>query len=115
MRIGADSGGTFTDVVGTDGRVLKVPSTPADPGDAVRGGVAALVPDGPELLAHGTTVATNALLERRGARVALYCTAGFADVIEIARQDRPSLYDPWAQRPEPLVARADRLEVDERV
>ena len=115
VRIGADSGGTFTDVVGTDGRVLKVPSTPADPGDAVRGGVAALVPDGPELLAHGTTVATNALLERRGARVALYCTAGFADVIEIARQDRPSLYDPWAQRPEPLVARADRLEVDERV
>lgn len=115
VRIGADSGGTFTDVVGTDGRVLKVPSTPADPGDAVRGGVAALVPDGPELLAHGTTVATNALLERRGARVALYCTAGFADVIEIARQDRPALYDPWAQRPEPLVARADRLEVDERV
>jgi len=115
VRIGADSGGTFTDVVGTDGRVLKVPSTPADPGDAVRGGLAALVPDGPELLAHGTTVATNALLERRGARVALYCTAGFADVIEIARQDRPALYDPWAQRPEPLVARADRLEVDERV
>ncbi len=115
VRIGADSGGTFTDVVGTDGRVLKVPSTPADPGDAVRGGVAALVPDGPELLAHGTTVATNALLERRGARVALYCTAGFADVIEIARQDRPALYDPWAQRPEPLVAGADRLEVDERV
>ncbi|HNH97069.1 MAG TPA: hydantoinase/oxoprolinase N-terminal domain-containing protein, partial [Microthrixaceae bacterium] len=115
MRIGADSGGTFTDVVGTDGRVLKVPSTPADPGDAVRDGTAALAPDGPELLAHGTTVATNALLERRGARVALYCTAGFADVIEIARQDRPSLYDPWAQRPEPLVARADRLEVDERV
>ena len=115
VRIGADSGGTFTDVVGTDGRVLKVPSTPADPGDAVRDGTAALAPDGPELLAHGTTVATNALLERRGARVALYCTAGFADVIEIARQDRPSLYDPWAQRPEPLVARADRLEVDERV
>ena len=115
VRIGADSGGTFTDVVGTDGRVLKVPSTPADPGDAVRDGAAALAPDGPELLAHGTTVATNALLERRGARVALYCTAGFADVIEIARQDRPALYDPWAQRPEPLVARADRLEVDERV
>jgi len=115
VRIGADSGGTFTDVVGTDGRVLKVPSTPADPGDAVRDGTAALAPDGPELLAHGTTVATNALLERRGARVVLYCTAGFADVIEIARQDRPALYDPWAQRPEPLVARADRLEVDERV
>ncbi len=115
MRIGADSGGTFTDVVGTDGRTLKVPSTPVDPGDAVRTGAAALAPDGPTLLAHGTTVATNALLERRGARVALVTTRGFADVIEIARQDRPSLYDPWVDRPPPLVERPDRLEVDERV
>jgi N-methylhydantoinase A/oxoprolinase/acetone carboxylase beta subunit len=115
VRIGADSGGTFTDVVGTDGRTLKVPSTPDDPGDAVRTGAAALAPDGVGLLAHGTTVATNALLERRGARVALVTTEGFADLIEIARQDRPSLYDPWADRPEPLVAREDRLEVPERV
>lgn len=115
MQIGADSGGTFTDVVGTDGRTLKVPSTPEDPGRAVREGTAALVGDEVALLAHGTTVATNALLERRGARVALVTTAGFTDVIEIARQDRPSLYDPWVDRPEPLVARADRLEVDERV
>jgi N-methylhydantoinase A/oxoprolinase/acetone carboxylase beta subunit len=115
VRIGADSGGTFTDVVGTDGRTLKVPSTPLDPGDAVRTGAAALSPDGVELLAHGTTVATNALLERRGARVALVTTEGFADVIEIARQDRPSLYDPWVDRPAPLVERGDRLEVRERV
>ena len=62
-------------------------------------------------LAHGTTVATNALLERKGARVALICNEGFADIIEIARQDRPSLYDPFADRPEPLVKREDRLEV----
>ncbi len=115
MRIGADSGGTFTDVVGTDGRALKVPSTPEDPGDAVRSGVVAMSPGRVDVLAHGTTVATNALLERRGARVALLSTAGFADVIEIARQDRPSLYDPWVDRPEPLVRRSDRLEVAERV
>jgi N-methylhydantoinase A/oxoprolinase/acetone carboxylase beta subunit len=66
-------------------------------------------------LAHGTTVATNALLERRGATVALVTTAGFADVIEIGRQDRPSLYDIWADRPEPLVPRHLRLEVDGRL
>ncbi|MBS1836504.1 MAG: hydantoinase/oxoprolinase family protein [Actinobacteria bacterium] len=115
MRIGADSGGTFTDVVGTDGRTLKVPSTPDDPGRAVRLGSEALAGTAVMLLAHGTTVATNAVLERRGARVALVSTAGFADVIEIARQDRPSLYDVWADRPEPIVARADRLEVQERI
>ena len=71
MRIGADSGGTFTDIVGTDGRVLKIPSTSDDPGRAVLDGVAGLVVDDDpcQLLAHGTTVATNALLERRGATV----------------------------------------------
>ena len=68
-----------------------------------------------ELLAHGTTVATNALLERRGATVALVTTAGIADVIEIARQDRPALYDIWADRPEPLVPRHLRVEVGGRL
>src|SRR5918912_4258012 len=98
MRCGADAGGTFTDVVADDGRVAKVLSTPGDPSRALREGVAAVggaeadrAP--PTLLAHGTTVATNALLERRGARVALVTTRGFGDVIEIARQERPSLYD----------------------
>ncbi|MFZ4432841.1 MAG: hydantoinase/oxoprolinase family protein [Microthrixaceae bacterium] len=118
-RVGVDSGGTFTDVVTDDGRVLKVPSTPDDPGRAVRDGVRAGRPAGdtgrPALLAHGTTVATNTVLEGRGARVALVTTAGFADVIEIARQDRPDLYDPWADRPVPPVARGDRLEVVERL
>ena len=71
--------------------------------------------DLPTLLAHGTTVATNALLERRGARVALVTTEGFADVIEIGRQDRPSLYDIWADRPEPLVPRELRFEVGGRL
>ena len=107
-----DTGGTFTDVVGADGRIAKVLSTPEDPGQAVREGLEGL---SPELLAHGTTVATNALLERRGAVVALVTTTGFADVIEIARQDRPSLYDLWADRPQPLVPRRLRLEVDGRL
>ncbi|MCB0964537.1 MAG: hydantoinase/oxoprolinase family protein, partial [Acidimicrobiales bacterium] len=116
MRVGVDTGGTFTDVVAADGTIAKVPSTPRDPGEAVRTGAAAVTGGGaPSVLAHGTTVATNALLERRGARVALVATEGTGDVIEIARQDRPSLYDPWADRPDPLVARGDRLEAAGRL
>jgi N-methylhydantoinase A/oxoprolinase/acetone carboxylase beta subunit len=112
VRCGVDTGGTFTDVVTEDGRIAKVLSTPDDPGRAVREGLEGLWVD---MLAHGTTVATNALLERRGATVALVTTAGFADVIEIARQDRPSLYDIWADRPAPLVPRSLRLEVEGRL
>ncbi|CAN5528470.1 hydantoinase/oxoprolinase family protein [soil metagenome] len=118
MRVGVDTGGTFTDVVAADGTIAKLPSTPHDPGEAVVAGAAAVLPPGmvrPTVLAHGTTVATNALLERRGARVALVTTEGFADVIEIARQDRPSLYDAWADRPAPLVDRQLRLEVGGRI
>jgi N-methylhydantoinase A/oxoprolinase/acetone carboxylase beta subunit len=114
MRVATDTGGTFTDVVTADGRILKVPSTPDDPGAAVRSGVGALAPE-VEVLAHGTTVATNALLERTTATVALVTTSGLADAIEIARQDRPSLYDPAARRPEPLVPRHLRLEVPGRL
>ncbi|MCA1657109.1 MAG: hydantoinase/oxoprolinase family protein, partial [Actinobacteria bacterium] len=112
MRVGVDTGGTFTDVVDEDGRVVKVPSDPDDPGGAVAAGLGGTRPG---LLAHGTTVATNALLERRGATVALVATTGFADVIEIARQRRPSLYDQWADRPEPLVPRDQRLETGGRL
>ena len=108
-RVGVDTGGTFTDVVSDDGRVAKVPSTPADPSVAVGAGVAA-AGGRPDVLAHGTTVATNALLERKGGRVALVTTEGFADIIEIARQRRPALYDQWADRPAPLVPRDLRLE-----
>ena len=129
-RIGSDTGGTFTDLVAPTGEILKVLSTPDDPGRAVAEGVRVLLGDAGEdghgdghgdrheaetsrlqELAHGTTVATNALLERKGAMVALISNEGFADIIEIARQDRPSLYDPFADRPEPLVKREDRLEV----
>jgi len=114
--VGADTGGTFTDLVTADGRVVKVLSTPDDPGRALRSGLAELGDEAqPALLAHGTTVATNALLERRGARVALVTTEGFADVIEIGRQDRPSLYDIWADRPAPLVPRELRFEVRGRL
>jgi len=113
VQVGADTGGTFTDLVASDGRSVKVLSTPADPGRAVADGLVRLAGPGvrPALLAHGTTVATNALLERRGAAVALVATEGLADVIEIARQDRPSLYDQLASRPVPLVPRAWRYEV----
>lgn len=113
MRVGVDTGGTFTDVVRDDGRISKVLSSALDPGSAV---ATALAQDGPvAVLAHGTTVATNALLERRGATVALVTDPGFTDVIEIGRQDRPSLYDPFADRPEPLVPRRLRIPVGEPI
>jgi N-methylhydantoinase A len=111
-RLGVDTGGTFTDLVGEDGRVVKVPSTPDDPARAVRDACADVRPD---VLTHGTTVATNALLERTLGQVALVTTRGFADVIEIARQARPSLYDPHVDRPPALVPRERRFEVAGRL
>jgi N-methylhydantoinase A/oxoprolinase/acetone carboxylase beta subunit len=114
VRIGVDTGGTFTDVVDEQGRIAKIASTPHDPSVAVARAVdAAGVPV--TVLAHGTTIATNALLERRGVPVALVATEGFADEIEIARQVRPALYDPFADRPEPLVPRELRFGVHERL
>jgi N-methylhydantoinase A len=119
VQIGVDVGGTFTDLVAvSDGRIVtaKVPSTPRDQSDGV---LAAIATTGIELAGsdfrHGTTVATNALLERRGARTALVTTEGFRDVIEIGRQNRPSLYDLTADRPPPLVPRELRFTVRERV
>lgn len=114
--LGVDTGGTFTDVVADDGTIAKVSSTPDDPGRAVHAALGALgSSEHPSLLAHGTTVATNALLERRGGRIALVTTRGFADVIEIARQVRPSLYDARVDRPDPLVPRDLRIEVSGRL
>src|SRR5436305_461822 len=107
VKAGVDTGGTFTDVVFDDGSVVKVPSTPDDPSVGVAAGLSGLAVS---VLAHGTTVATNALLERRGAVVALITDPGFTDIIEIARQRRPSLYDQWADRPLALVPRSLRLE-----
>jgi N-methylhydantoinase A len=97
-------------------RVLKVRSTPADPAAAVRAGLTALLSGARGLEVHyGSTVATNALLERRGARVVLLTTAGFEDVLEIGRQARPVLYTLEPRRPRPLVPRARRVGVPERV
>lgn len=110
--LGVDVGGTFTDLVHWDGEQLttaKEPSTPHDQSEGVMAGAARL--EAPARFVHGTTVATNALLERRGARTALVTTYGFSDVIEIGRQHRPSLYDSFADRAEPLVARDLRLGV----
>jgi N-methylhydantoinase A/oxoprolinase/acetone carboxylase beta subunit len=112
-RVGVDTGGTFTDLVTGNGQVVKVLSTPADPAGAVAGALGE--GGGAEVLAHGTTVATNALLERRGCEVTLITTEGHADTIEIARQVRPSLYDQWADRPEALVPRGRRIEVAGRL
>jgi N-methylhydantoinase A len=119
-RLGVDVGGTFTDVVIlADGRLLtaKVPSTPSDQSEGVLAGVEAAEFDASELeaFAHGMTVATNALLERRGARLALITTEGFRDVLEIGRQNRPSLYDLTRDRPAPLVPRELRFTVRERM
>src|SRR4051794_13703840 len=110
MRVGVDTGGTFTDAVTEDGTVRKVASTPGDPSRAVLDACRDLPRPFEHLAvpAHGTPVATNALLERRLGRVALVTTRGFADVIEIARQARPSLYDAHVDRPPPLVPRALR-------
>lgn len=117
--LAVDTGGTFTDLVlRTEGgiRTLKLPSTPADPSEAVLTGIGELLGDGDAfLLLHGSTVATNALLERRGARVVLVTNEGFEDVIEIGRQNRPQLYALVGHRPPPLVARDDRIGIAGRL
>lgn len=119
VRLGVDTGGTFTDFVwiSTDGRIQihKQLSTPSDPSAAILAGMEVLqVPEGTAVV-HGSTVATNALLERRGARTVLITTKGFADVLEIGRQNRPDIYALVPQKPPPLVPRPWRLEVDERI
>src|SRR5215207_6889287 len=119
-RLGVDVGGTFTDLVAlSEGSLTtaKVPSTPRDQSMGVMNAIGASgVETGSILaLAHGMTVATNALLERRGARTALVTTEGFRDVLEIARQNRPSLYDLTRDRPPPLVPRELRFTLKERM
>jgi N-methylhydantoinase A/oxoprolinase/acetone carboxylase beta subunit len=119
IRLGVDTGGTFTDfVLVHDGRLTlhKVRSTPDDPSRAVLDGVRDLLGAGdPAEVVHGSTVATNAVLERRGARVALVATRGFTDVLRIARQTRPALYDLLVQASPPLVPHDLTFPVDERL
>jgi N-methylhydantoinase A len=123
VRVGVDTGGTFTDFVfaaGGQWRIFKLASTPDDPSRAITEGLkrvaeeAGARPDGIEVV-HGTTVGTNALLQRRGARTALVTTSGFEDVIEIGRQARPELYNLNAVKPLPLVPSELRFGVRERV
>src|SRR6266446_9658871 len=148
--LGVDIGGTFTDIVhyvasqaAADGvgqlRIHKVPSVPSDPSQGLLNGMRDLEVDPGSIVIHGSTVATNALLERKGARAALITTEGFADVLEvgsavaadrvinlittegfadvleIGRQDRPALYDIMQQRPPVLIPRERRLELPERL
>jgi N-methylhydantoinase A len=116
---GVDTGGTFTDIVLLqDGKlhVHKVLSTPDDPSRAILGGLIQLdALDDLQVLVHGSTVATNAVLERKGVHTGLITTAGFRDVLEIGRQTRPKLYDLRVQNVPPLVPRSRRMEVLERL
>ena len=117
LVIGIDTGGTFTDfVLMTEGRVRvhKEPSTPDNPAAAIFTGLHKMGVEGVEIV-HGSTVATNALLERRGARAALVTTAGFEDVLEIGRQTRPAIYELGVTKPAPLVDTDDRLGISERI
>src|SRR5437868_3106364 len=117
LRIGIDTGGTFTDfIVIRDGRIemFKELSTPQSPEEAIMKGMARLDAIGPEII-HGSTVATNALLERKGAKTALLTTSGFEDVLVIGRQTRRELYNIFVTRPEPLVPDTLRFGVRERV
>ena len=125
-RIGVDVGGTFTDftVFGeAEAKVwfFKVPSTPHDPSEAIQTGVRQIIdtlkldPKDISHLGHGTTVATNMIIERRGVPTGLLTTKGFRDALEVARQVRPQLYDYFVRKPDPLIERANRVEVEERL
>src|SRR3954469_7289591 len=119
LRIAIDTGGTFTDCVWIDTatrqlRMLKVFSTPADPSQAIVKAIESITREQHFILLHGTTVGTNTLLERKGARTALVTTAGFEDAIEIGRQARPKLYDFFFDRTEPLVPKDLRFGIQER-
>ena len=125
VRVGIDTGGTFTDLVAFEpqtGNLFfhKVSSTPEDPSRGIIQGILEILErmgipmSSIELLIHGTTVATNAVLQRTGAKVAFITTEGFRDVLQIQRQDRPHLYDLRSRRTPPLVPRARRFELRER-
>jgi N-methylhydantoinase A len=119
--VGIDVGGTFTDLFFSGGdekphQILKVPSTPHDPSVGLLNALkaAGISPDGVEAILHGTTIATNAIIERRGAKCALVTTQGFRDLLELGRRDRPQMYGLEGVH-EPLVPRELRFEVDERL
>jgi N-methylhydantoinase A len=122
-RVGVDIGGTFTDLVLVDGgratATAKTPTTPADPSAGVEAGVLRLLeahaPERIGGLVHGTTLVSNALIERKGVRTGLVTTRGFRDVLEIGREQRYDLYDLFLEMPRPLAPRRHRWEVSERI
>src|SRR5207245_3922194 len=117
FRIAIGTGGTFTDCVWLERghvRMLKVFSAPADPSEAIAEALRKVGAPDSLIILHGTTVGTNTLLQRKGARVALVTTAGFEDAIEIGRQARPKLYDFFFDRIAPLVPADLRFGIDER-
>jgi N-methylhydantoinase A len=118
LRIAIDSGGTFTDCVwlqGSELRILKVFSTPTDPAQAIADAVSRIAGNAQDIVVlHGTTVGTNTLLQRKGARVAFVTTKGFEDSIEIGRQQRPKLYDFFFEKDPALSPPELRFGVDER-
>src|SRR4029077_11888065 len=117
LCVAIDTGGTFTDCVWIDRgriRMLKVFSTPSDPSLAIVEALERIGVSGPLTLLNGTTVGTNTLLQRKGARVALVTTKGFEDAIEIGRQARPKLYDFFFDRIDPLVPQELRFGLNER-
>ncbi|MEX1235339.1 MAG: hydantoinase/oxoprolinase family protein [Roseovarius sp.] len=120
MRVGIEVGGTFTDLVAVDGdriELRKVPSTPSSPDRGVLNALEESGFDGARItdMVHGSTVATNALLERKGAHVAFITTRGFRDILFLQRHDRRNIYDLRYKRPVPVVKRADCFEVTERI
>jgi len=118
LKIGIDTGGTFTDFIILDGnkiRTLKLLSTPANPAEAVLEGLQKLGLHEECEIRHGSTVATNALLERKGAVTALVTTQGFEDVLEIGRQNRPKIYSLFPSRPDPLIPASLRFGLPERI
>ncbi len=121
MRVGIDVGGTFTDMVLYDGEtflIVKVPTTPKSPADGVMRSLSKVDLRRVNVLVHATTLGTNMFLGQEGLeppKVALLTTKGFRDVLEIGRQRRPHLYDPYFEKPEPLIRRKDRYEVEERI
>jgi len=120
VRVGIEVGGTFTDLIALDGdevRVAKVPSVPRSPEEGVFAALeAAGIPlDRVSDLVHGSTVATNTVLERKGALTALIVTKGFRDILLLQRQDRPKVYQLVYKKPQAVVERRDTLEVDERM
>src|SRR5437763_6047827 len=126
LRVGVDIGGTFTDLIAVDertgalriGKALKTPGDPADGVEAVLSETLAGAGAGSDAVGgiiHGTTLVTNALLQRKGAATALLTTRGFRDAVEVRREGRYDLYDLFLELPPPLAPRRRRLEVDERV